>query len=147
VNLAHRYCDVAIDGHVFVAANVKGLSGTSFESHKSDAFKIITVEEEKFINRLLDIIQPSLDQPDLNVDGICRQIGISRAQLYRKLVSITGMAPNNFIKELRLKKAVRLIKRNKGNIAQVAYECGFNNPSYFSTIFQRRFGILPSELS
>jgi AraC-like DNA-binding protein len=147
VNLAHRHCDVAIDGHVFVAANVKGLSGTSFESHKSDAFKIITVEEEKFINRLLDIIQPSLDQPDLNVDGICKQIGISRAQLYRKLVSITGMAPNNFIKELRLKKAVRLIKRNKGNIAQVAYECGFNNPSYFSTIFQRRFGILPSELS
>ena len=147
VNLAHRHCDVAIDGHVFVSANVKGLSGTSFENDKSDTFRIITPEEEKFITRLLNIIHPSLDQPDFNVDSICKQIGISRAQLYRKVVSLTGMAPNNFVKELRLKKAVRLIRRNKGNIAQVAYETGFNNPSYFSTIFQRRFGVLPSQLS
>lgn len=147
VNLAHRLCDVAIDGHVFVAANVKGLSGTSFENDKTDTVRIITLQEEKFLNRLLDIIQPSLDQPDFNVEDICKQIGISRPQLYRKIVSLTGMAPNNFIKELRLKKAFRLIKRNKGNIAEVAYETGFNNPSYFSTVFQRRFGILPSQLS
>jgi AraC-like DNA-binding protein len=73
-------------------------------------------------------------------------MGMSRPQLYRKTTSLTGKSPNDFIKEIRMRKAWHLLKLKKGNISEVALEVGYSNPSYFSKIFHESFGCTPSEL-
>jgi AraC-like DNA-binding protein len=64
--------------------------------------------------------------------------------LYRKVNALTGISVNDFIRQLRLQKGAQLLSNNWGNIAQVAYEVGFSNPSYFSKCFKEQFGVLPS---
>jgi AraC-like DNA-binding protein len=147
LKLTHRLCDVAGNGQVLISSNVKGLLETALKSTKGYTVRMTSAQEEKFLNHLLDITETSMDNANFDVENICKGIGLSRAQLYRKVISLTGLSPNNFIKERRLKRALLLIKQKYGNIAEVAYETGFNNPSYFATVFQKRFGMLPSQLS
>jgi AraC-like DNA-binding protein len=80
------------------------------------------------------------------VGAFGKEVGLSRSQFYRKLSSITGLSPNDFLKEFRLKKALLLLENKKGNVAQIALRVGFNNPSYFTKCFQKRYGTLPSHL-
>jgi AraC-like DNA-binding protein len=139
----HRLCDVSPNGKILASRVIRHISGERLNG--MDKVRMITDQEEKFLNDLLDLLEKSMGQPDFNIDSICKSIGISRAQLYRKIKSLTGVSPNNFLKELRLRKAMRLIRQQYGNVAEIAYETGFANPSYFSSLFQRRFGMLPSQ--
>lgn len=66
-------------------------------------------------------------------------------QMYRKLKSLTNLSGNEFIKNIRLKKAVQLLESENFNIAEVAYKVGFNDPSYFSRMFKKQYGKAPSE--
>ena len=68
---------------------------------------------------------------------------MSRMQLHRKLTAIIDSTPKEFVRSLRLKHAERLLKQKFGNITQIAYEVGFNNPAYFTECFRKRFGITP----
>jgi AraC-like DNA-binding protein len=140
---SHRLCDVSPNGKIMASAVVKNVSGGAF--HDVEDVRLITEQEEKFLNQFVDLLETSMGQPDFNIDSICKSIGISRAQLYRKVKALTAMSPNSFLKELRLRKAMRLIKQQYGNVAEIGYETGFSNPSYFSSLFQQRFGILPSQ--
>ena len=72
-------------------------------------------------------------------------VGMSRMQLHRKLRALTDKSSGEFVRALRLKRAAELLSQHFGNITQVAYEVGFNNPSYFAECFRRQFGELPSE--
>jgi AraC-like DNA-binding protein len=61
------------------------------------------------------------------------------------MIYLTGKSPNNFISDYRLKRALALLKTNRGNISEIAFETGFSSPSYFSKCFQKRYGHLPSD--
>jgi len=76
---------------------------------------------------------------------LTKDVGISRAQLHRKMKEITGISTSEFIRNLRLEQAARLIKERKINITQVAYSVGFNNQTHFSTVFKKHFGMTPTE--
>lgn len=106
--------------------------------------KALSPGDEIFLNHLIDLTEKIWNEPGFNVAYFAKQLGLSKSQLYRKITSLTGYAPNDFIKEFRLKKAVKLIDRQTGNISEIALDSGFNSPSYFSSCFQKRFGILPS---
>ena len=80
----------------------------------------------------------------LGVEALAEEIGLSRVQLYRKITALTGISVNDFIRKLRLQKAAQLLSQNAGSIADVAYEVGFSNPSYFSKCFKDHFGVIPS---
>ncbi len=69
---------------------------------------------------------------------------MSRVHLYKKLLSITGKTPIEFIRTIRLKRAAQLLRESQLNISEVAYQVGFNNPKYFSKYFKEEFGMLPS---
>ena len=112
---------------------------------KNNLIKVLSSRYEVFLTRLLETIEQKWNEEEFNIDGLVKQFGMSRAQLYRRITDLTGYSPNNFIREIRLKNALKLIETQKGNISEIAYESGFNNPSYFSKCFQRRFGVLPSE--
>lgn len=147
VQFAKRLSYIAIGGQVTVSSIVRdhykrASLGISLEKH---TIKTLNPMEEKFLNRLMDAIEKTWDQEGFNVGDFCKQIGLSRSQLYRKITSLTGYSPTGFIKEFRLRKAIKLIEKQQGNIAQIAFETGFNSPSYFSKCFKKRYDLLPSE--
>jgi AraC-like DNA-binding protein len=62
------------------------------------------------------------------------------------MISLTGLSPNAFVQEYRLKNALKLLNKNVGNISEIAFESGFSSPSYFSKCFKKKFGLLPAAL-
>ena len=79
------------------------------------------------------------------MDDLGEDLGISRVQLYRKVKVLTGLSPVELLKEMRLERAKILLNSSTKTIAEIAYEVGFANPSYFSTCFKKQFGKLPME--
>ena len=100
--------------------------------------------DEKFIAHVREIIEKRMSDEKLGVEALADEIGLSRVQLYRKVTALTGISVNDFIRNLRLQKAAQLLSQNSGSIAEVAYEVGFSNPSYFSKCFKDHFGVIPS---
>jgi len=105
----------------------------------------ITSTDEKFMQRVMDIVEINISNPDFSVNMLINEIGLSRMQLHRKLRSLTDQSTNEFIRTIRLKRAALLLKKHSGNISEIAYEVGFNNPAYFSECFKKQFGVLPSD--
>lgn len=145
IKLAERLCNV-VNGNIVVSSDVKDL----FESESlnvvidKELVRSLNPSDEKFLNVLMDFTEKTWNRTDLKVDDFSKNLGLSKSQLYRKLKAITGKSLNTFVKEYRLQKAVDLLEKQKGNIAEIAFETGFNSPAYFSKCFQDTYGILPS---
>ncbi len=111
------------------------------------AEKELLSSDDKFLRKASDFIEQHLSDSDLNVERFAQQMAMSQSQLYRKLKALTDLSPNEMIRSVRLQRAAKLLLNHSGNIAEIAYEVGFSNPSYFSECFQKQFGKLPSEYS
>lgn len=105
----------------------------------------ITSLDEKLIARAIDYVEKNMDRSELSVEELSHELGMSRVHLYKKLTSITGKSPVEFIRVIRLKRAAQLLRESQLNVSEIAYEVGFNNPKYFSKYFKEEFGMLPSE--
>ena len=101
--------------------------------------------DELLMERIMKAVNKHISNSDFNVDMLTQEVGISRAQLHRKMKEMTGISTSEFIRNIRLEQAARLLKEQKINITQVAYTVGFSNLAHFSTIFRKHFGVAPSE--
>jgi AraC-like DNA-binding protein len=101
--------------------------------------------DKKFMERLMSIVDKNLGKADFNIPALSREIGMSKAVLYKKFNALTKVPIGEFIKSLRLKKAALLLLHDKMNITEVAWEVGFSDRKYFSKEFKRYFGKTPSE--
>lgn len=146
IRLARRLSLVADSGHIFVSSLFKELCDNDLNKKGNKSIRTLNSIEEKFLTECFDILDAQLTNENFSIDSLVKAVGMSRAQLYRKIQSLTGRAPNTFIRDLRLEKAKSLLKRKTGNISEVAFEVGFSNPSYFAKCFAQRFGFLPSQL-
>lgn len=128
--------------------NVRRLRG-KFSGAQNQEEKVVKVEvksnNDNLMERIMKCINENLSDPDFNVEKLTEQVGISRAQLHRKMKEITGISTGDFIRNLRLEQAARLIAENKINVTQVAYAVGFNNQTHFSTVFKKHYGMTPTE--
>lgn len=104
----------------------------------------ITPLDEQLINKAIKYVEDNMMRSDLTVEDMSRDLGMSRVHLYKKMVSITGRSPIEFIRVIRLKRAAQMLRDKQQNVADVAYSVGFNNPKYFSKYFKEEFGMLPS---
>ncbi|AHW59371.1 Signal transduction histidine kinase [Draconibacterium orientale] len=102
--------------------------------------------DEVFINKLSCLIEENMHKPDLNIDFLCKEMGISSSKLYRKIKELTNLSPNEFVRTLRLKKSAQLLKSKEYNVSEVSDIVGFNDPLYFSRCFKKQFGFSPSTL-
>ena len=102
--------------------------------------------DTRFIANLRTIIQASLSDPDLNVERIGEEVGLSRVQLYRKVKALTGRSPVELLRTARLLRGKKLLETTGQSISEVAYAVGFTSPSYFTKCFKDEFGASPSEL-
>lgn len=144
VRLARRLSLVADEGHIFVSSLFGDLCDDITKNGNKNV-RSLTDAEEEFLTECFDVIDTHLTDENFSIDALVKSVGMSRTQLYRKVQSLTGKAPNTFIRDLRLERAKSLLKRKTGNISEIAYEVGFSNPSYFAKCFAKRFGYLPSE--
>lgn len=101
--------------------------------------------DEEFLRQAIVIIETSMSDSGFSVDKFSKEIGMSRSNLYLKLKAITGESATDFIRRIRFKKAGELLQEKQYTVAQIAYMCGFNSPSYFSTAFKQYYGCMPSE--
>lgn len=100
--------------------------------------------DEKLIRKALEYVEQHLSDPDYSVEELSRELGMSRVHLYKKLSSLTGKTPIEFIRIVRLKRAAQLLQESQLTVSEIAYEVGFNNPKYFRKYFKDEFGVLPS---
>jgi signal transduction histidine kinase/ligand-binding sensor domain-containing protein/DNA-binding response OmpR family regulator len=105
----------------------------------------ITSLDEKFMTKALDIIEQHMGNSNFSVNEFSQLMGISRMQLYNKIMSLTGHTPLEFIRILRMKRAAKLLSESQLNVSEIAYQVGFNDPKYFSIQFKKEFQISPSK--
>jgi DNA-binding response OmpR family regulator len=105
----------------------------------------IVSEDERFIKRAFEKIELNITNVNFSVEELSKLLNLSRVSLYKKLLTLTGKTPVDCIRTVRLKRAVQLLQKSQLSIANVAYEVGFNNPTYFSKVFKEEYGQLPSE--
>ena len=106
---------------------------------------ILASPDEKFLKRLISVIEKNISKEFLDVEFLSQNMDVSRTQLYRKIGALTDMTPKEFVKEIRMKRAAQLIVQNKLNISEVTYEVGFSDISYFRKCFREKFGMSASE--
>ncbi len=105
----------------------------------------VTSVDEKFLQNAITVIEEHMSDNKFEVRKLQDETGMSRMQLFRKLKALTGQTPSELIRTIRLKRAAKLFKQNYGNVAQVAYDVGFNNLSYFAKCFKELFKVAPSD--
>ena len=97
---------------------------------------------------VVKIIKNNITNSDFTIDSISQKTGISRSSLFRKLKGLTNMSPVDLVIRIKLNHASELLKNNKSKrINEIAYESGFNDPKYFSTLFKKFYGKTPKEYS
>jgi len=104
----------------------------------------ITSLDEKLLEKAIKIVEDNMSNSELSVEEMSRLLGMSRVQLYKKLLSITGKTPIEFIRIIRLKRAALLLEKSQMSVSEIAYEVGFNTPRYFSRYFKEEYNMTPS---
>ena len=107
--------------------------------------KVFAGMDKAFLNKVQQIISKHLEDENLNVETLAIEIGLSRSQLLRKVKGINGKSVNQFIREIRLQAAAKLIRKNEFTASEIAYKVGFSSPSYFNKCFHDYFGITPGD--
>lgn len=100
--------------------------------------------DEKLMQRIMKVINDNISNPELGNDLITKEVGISRVHLYRKLKELTNLSLRDYIKNIRLTEAARLLSEQKHNISSIAQHTGFENVSYFTVVFKQKYGVSPS---
>jgi len=103
--------------------------------------------ENQFIKRATEIIEANLHNEQFGVSELAREMGMSRTTLHRKIILTTKTSVSQFICQVRLKKALELLKQNSGTISEIAYDCGFHSATYFTKCFHDYYGYPPGETS
>lgn len=100
---------------------------------------------EQLMERIISVTKERLTDPDFNVEALASDVGISRVQLHRKVKELMGITVGDFIRNLRLQQAARLLEQGDLNISQITYAVGLTNPTHFSAAFKRYFGVSPKQ--
>lgn len=106
----------------------------------------LSTQDKLFADSLKETFLKHMSNPDLKMDDLGDELGMSRVQLYRKVKALTGISPVELLREMRLQRGYNLINTTTKSISEIAYEVGFHTPSYFSNCFKKQFGQYPTEL-
>ncbi|MFT4680974.1 MAG: signal transduction histidine kinase/DNA-binding response OmpR family regulator [Flavobacteriales bacterium] len=102
--------------------------------------------EEKFLLKVREVVQEHLDDEHFSVEELSRKVGMSRAQIHRKLSALTGKSASRFVRSYRLQHAMQLLESHAGTVSEIAYKVGFSSPAYFTKCFSEEYGMSPSQV-
>ncbi|MES2730976.1 MAG: two-component regulator propeller domain-containing protein [Bacteroidota bacterium] len=107
--------------------------------------RTVNAVDEKFLQRVIGVVESNISDPEFTIDLLGKEVGMSHANLYRKLKALTDQSPGEFLRYYRLQKAAQLLTQGSGNVSEVAYQVGFTHLSYFTKAFRQVYGLAPSE--
>lgn len=115
------------------------------DNNKDEYEQHLVKKDIEFLNKINEIIEQNLNANDFNIDTIAGTIGLSRSSFFKKLKSLTGFAPVDLVREIRLNKAARLIETTSDSITEIAYSVGFRDAGYFGKCFRKKYDMTPKE--
>lgn len=116
------------------------------KDHHAEVKELVhDAKDKEFMDDLLAIINSQLTNPELDVELICTSIGMSRTKLYQKIKSLTGQSINDFVRTVRLRKAVEIITHEDVSMGDVMFRVGIQTQSYFTKAFKKEFGKTPTQ--
>ncbi|MDH6314917.1 signal transduction histidine kinase/DNA-binding response OmpR family regulator/ligand-binding sensor domain-containing protein [Parabacteroides sp. PF5-5] len=105
----------------------------------------VSPNDRKFINKLMELMEANMDNGNLVVEDLVKELAVSRSVFFKKLKALTGLAPIEFIREIRIKRAAQLIETGEYSMTQISYMVGINDSRYFSKCFKQQFGMTPTD--
>lgn len=105
----------------------------------------VTSSDERFLQQAIEIVEKHMMNTDFSVEMLVKEMGHSRSNLYLKFKEITGLSSSEFIRNIRLKRAVQLFESSDLSVKEIMYMTGFNTASYFAKCFKKQFGVKPSD--
>ena len=126
-----------------VSSNVRELALKDHFQNNGNSFFSLSPQDESLLESLFNKLEQNWQNADFDVDDYCQAMAMSKSQLYRKTIALTGLSPNLLLKEFRLEKAKQLMKKQNNSISQITFDSGFTSPSYFTKCFKQKFGLLP----
>jgi AraC-like DNA-binding protein len=105
----------------------------------------VVSQDDIFIQRIMTFIEENIDNSELTIEDIAIHIGFGRSAFFKKLKSLTGLAPVEFLKEVRIQRSAQLIESGEYNFSEISYMVGINDPRYFSRCFKQKFGMSPRD--
>ena len=125
--------------------HVSSLSTSEEAATEEEKLPDMSPNDRKFMDKLVELMEANMDNGDLVVDDLVREVAVSRSVFFKKLKTLTGLAPIEFIKEMRINRAAQLIETGEFNMTQISYMVGINDPRYFSKCFKSKLGMTPTE--
>jgi AraC-like DNA-binding protein len=143
IQLADQMCTVAQDAQIAVTCAVKELVSKDYFQAPGTHFLTLSIQDELLLELLFCKLEENFQNPEFDVTDYCQATAMSKSQLYRKTIDLTGLSPNILLKEFRLEKAKELLRRKRYSISQITFDTGFTSPSYFTKCFKNKYGLLP----
>jgi AraC-like DNA-binding protein len=145
IQMAEHVCNLLKDSRVGITSAVKELvARDNFETNDKTLLST-NPNDESALQLLFRKLEENWQNPDFNVTDYCQAMTMSKSQLYRTTVELTGYSPNTLLKEFRLEKAKEMMKKKRYTISQITFDTGFTSPSYFTKCFKKKYGLLPME--
>lgn len=113
--------------------------------HESDFAFMASQINDKVTAKILKYVTENMSNPDLKIDDIAEAMGMSRSVLYAKIKQSVSMTPIDFVRHIRIMRASELLQQTDDTLASISFEVGFSDPKYFSKVFKKEMGIVPSE--
>lgn len=110
----------------------------------SDETSVINELDRKFMSKLVEYIEEKMMNENFSIDTLAMEMAMSRSVFFKKIKSLTGQNPQEFIRDIKMKKAATLLNEKKYSIGEIAYLTGYPNAKYFSTAFKKYYGTTPS---
>ncbi|MBC31911.1 MAG: hypothetical protein CMH48_13850 [Muricauda sp.] len=144
IRMAQYLCRTGAPNQTVLASIIRELYKDDGQHNISDkaTFKSFSPINENVLQLVLDVLRDNHANQQFGMQDFCKKTGMSKSKLYRKCTELTGMSPNELLREHRLLRSLELLKTDR-NITQTAFDCGFGSPSYFTKCFQERFGLQP----
>jgi transcriptional regulator GlxA family with amidase domain len=130
--------------HIAILVSQTGIDASGKLKARIEEREVVSVDR-KFVDKVTAFIEEHIVESELSVEQIAEAMGMSRANIYRRMVSATGHTPSEFIKIVRLRHAERLLMQSGLTISEICYEVGFTSPRYFSKCYKEFYGYVPSK--
>ena len=146
IQLANRMKNIS-KAKIVVSAEIKELYKSENQNTFFDSETVFALSksDEDFITQLMEFVDKEAQTPQLKVEDFYTNLGLSKSKMYRKMIQLTGKSPNTFLLEYRLKHSLSLLQNQNNSISEVAFDSGFNSPSYFAKCFRKKYGAMPKE--
>jgi len=143
IQLASYLCEIVSEHRIAITNSIKDLISKDHLQNRGSQFFSLSPQDESLLELLFSKLEENWQDAEFDIPDYCQATAMSKSQLYRKTMMLTGLSPNSLLREFRLEKAKESMKKQLYTIAQITFDSGFTSASYFTKCFKKKYGLLP----